>query len=209
MHFTEDWFSNNIELWKKTLMKLKHKPLKVLEVGTFEGRSAIWLLENILLHPDSKIYCVDHWKHASEKNDKVYQTFLENIKPYKDKVVIMKGYSNMMLRNLKQVQFDFVYIDASKHSANVLEDAVLSFPVLKPDGILVFDDYTHNKEHDASCPRPAIDSFMNIYASQIQVLHTKWQVVIKKRKVPMKKKPCYSEFFDEPKTVPKIYSKLD
>ena len=201
MHFTSDWFSNNLPIWEKHLKTLKDKPLKMLEIGTFEGRSAIWLLENVLTHRDSKIYCVDHWKN----NETAYKTFLNNTKKYKDKVTVLKGYSKDMLRNLKHVQFDFIYIDASKHSQNVLEDAVLSFDLLKPDGLMIFDDYTHNKEHDVNCPRPAIDAFMNVYATQIKVLLTRWQVVLKKRKTPLPKKPCYSEFYKEPERTPKIY----
>ena len=205
MHFTEDWFSNNIELWKKQLFKLKKKPINILEIGTFEGRSAIWLLKNILLHADSRLFCVDHWLYKGEHNDNVYKTFVKNIEPYKDKVHILKGYSQKMLRTLNKPQFDFVYIDANRHSQNVLEDAVLSFPLMKPDAILIFDDYTHNKEHDINCPRPGIDAFLNMYANEISVLHTKWQVVIKKRQQPLKRKPCYSELFAEPVETPIIY----
>lgn len=209
MLFTEDWFSNNIPLWKKYLSKLKNKPLKFLEIGTFEGRSAIWLLQNILTHPESELYVVDHWKYKGENNKNVYDTFKKNIEPYKHKVHILKGYSRSMLRNMKHPQFDFVYIDANRHSQNVLEDAVLSFPLLKPNGIMIMDDYTHNKEHTIDCPRPGIDAFMNMYANDIKVLYTKWQVILKKRKIPLKRRACYSELFLEPKIAPAIYKDIN
>lgn len=209
VQFTEDWFTNNVELWKKHLSKLRKKKLTVLEIGCFEGRSAIWLLENILLHPKSKIYCIDHWMHSGEHNKQVYQTFLKNIEPYKNKVEIIKGYSGDSLRKITQSLFDFVYIDGNKHSQNVIEDAVLSFPLIKPNGIMILDDYTHNKEHDINCPRPGIDAFMNLYANEIQVLHTRWQVVLKKRKNPLKRRACYSEFYREPERIPIIYKNIN
>lgn len=191
--FTQDWFSNNIPLWKKQLSHLKGKPLSFLEVGTFEGRSALWLLENVLTHKDSRLYCVDVWKSST-----LYKRFQKNIEAHKDKVVVLKGLSSVMLRGIKKEMFDFVYIDASKHSQNVMEEAVLSFPLLKPGGLLVFDDYTHNKEHDYNCPRPGIDAFMNVYATEIKVLVTRWQVIAQKRKVPLKRRYCFSEFYREP-----------
>jgi predicted O-methyltransferase YrrM len=200
MLFTEDWFSNNIPVWSKELSHLKHKKINILEIGTYEGRSAIWMLENILTHPDSKIYCVDIWS-----TKKIYKTFLKNIEPWKHKVIILKGYSNKLVRNLNCDKLDFIYIDGSHHSQNVLEDAVLSFPLLKKNGLLIFDDYTHNKEHDINCPKPGIDAFINIYANQLQVLQSKWQVIIKKRSIPIKNRPCYSEHFKEPNTIPQVY----
>ena len=47
--FTTDWFTNRIPLWEKILAPLKGKQgIHYLEIGVFEGRSAIWMLENIL-----------------------------------------------------------------------------------------------------------------------------------------------------------------
>lgn len=207
--FTEDWFSSNIPTWTRVLSKLKNKPVSFLEIGTFEGRSAVWVLENILTHPDSKLYVVDHWLAKGKHNQGPFQTFKDNIEPYKSKVHILKGFSRDMLRNLKHAMFDFVYLDASKHSQNVLEDAVLAYPLLKPNGIMIFDDYTYNKEHDVSCPRHAIDAFINIYVEEIQVLQTRWQVIIKKRTKPLPRRPCYSEFFTDPKTTPEEYKHIN
>lgn len=38
-------------------------------------------------------------------------------------------------------RFDLVYIDGSHYSHDVLSDAVLSFPLLKVGGHMLFDDY--------------------------------------------------------------------
>jgi hypothetical protein len=49
MHFSQDWFSQHIPIWTRLLHEFKGKAgLRVLEIGTFEGRSTCWLLENIV-----------------------------------------------------------------------------------------------------------------------------------------------------------------
>lgn len=189
--FTKDWFTNNIPLWNNELTKYNTRPTKFLEVGSYEGRSAVWALENILSHPKSKIFCVDTFEHGT------YKTFKHNTQYFTDKVTILKGKSRDMLKDpriLKEA-FDIIYIDADRHSQNVLEDGVLCFALLKPGGLMIFDDYTSNKEHDNRCPKQAIDAFMDIYATDIRVLHTRWQVIIQKRVKPLPRKPCKSEFY--------------
>lgn len=193
-HFTSDWFSNNIPLWKRELTRFNTKPIKFLEVGTWEGRSAIWALENVLSHPKSHITCVDTFEEPG-----TLKTFKQNITAFKDKVTILKGKSQDMLKTPGILEdkgkFDIIYIDADHHSKHRIEDAILCFPLLKPGGLMIFDDYTNNKAHDKRCPKPGIDAFLDIYADDLRVLHTKWQVIIQKRIRPYPKKPCRSEFY--------------
>ncbi len=203
----EDWFSSRKGLFTKYLDKYNSKKINVLEIGVFEGRSSLWFLNNILKHKDSKIYCVDTWKYGSKKYQDVYSNFKENMEPFKDKVVILRGKSSEMIKRLTDEKFDFIYIDGDHHSKSVLEDAVLYYRHLKPGGLMIFDDYTHNKDHDVNCPRPGIDAFLNIYSNEIKVLYLGWVVIVKKRVKALEIRPCYSEFYKEPKTVPEIYTK--
>lgn len=196
-HFTSDWFSNNISLWKKELSKYRMKPVKFLEVGTYEGRSAIWALNNILTHPRSHMTCIDTFEVPG-----TFSTLKKNIQRdpnIKDKVTIMKGKSQDMLKTpwilANTGKFDIIYIDADHHSKHRLEDAVLCFPLLKPGGLMIFDDYTNNKTHDKNCPKPGIDAFLDNYADELRVLHTNWQVIVQKRIKPLSTRPCRSEFY--------------
>jgi len=207
MTFSIDWFSNNIHLWEKHLKKFQDKPVHFLEIGTFEGKSALWLLENILTHPKSHLTCIDNFSIKTKDGQDAYKRLTKNLLPFKSKVTILKGDSQEELRKLPQNKFDFVYIDGDRHSQNVLEDAVLAFPCVKPNGVMIFDDYTHNKEHDINCPRLGVDAFLNIYANDIKVLFSKWQVVLMKCKQPVKRRPCYSEFYDEPSHTPWWWNK--
>jgi predicted O-methyltransferase YrrM len=196
--YSVDWFSNNIPTWKKLLARFKGKEVNALEIGSYEGMSASWLLDNILTHPKAKITCIDNFtqKDAKTKKD-VLETFQANMRRYGKKCKLLKGDSSVMLKlpAVTSQQYDIIYIDSDHHSRHVMEDAVLCFALLKPGGILIFDDNTDNKEHDNRCPKPAITSFTMAYANEIKVLHSKWQVAIMKRARPLRKTPCYSEFY--------------
>lgn len=199
MEFTRDWFSNNIAVWSKVLRGMVGRAdLKALEIGSYEGRSATWLLQNVLTHPGAHITCVDNFDVRDSAG--VHRRFLSNLSRFRSKYKLLKGASGEMLKlpSVLRQRFDIIYIDANHHSRHVMEDAVLAFALLKPGGIMILDDYTDNKEHDNNCPKPAINAFLIAYANEIQVLHVGWQVILKRRRTPLGKKLCFSEYFREP-----------
>src|SRR5437868_2701075 len=60
LKFHTDWFDVHIPIWEKCLGSMSGKAdLRFLEVGSFEGRSACWLLQNILTHDSARLTCVD------------------------------------------------------------------------------------------------------------------------------------------------------
>jgi predicted O-methyltransferase YrrM len=202
-NFTEDWFSNNIPRWEKHLKKLiqkgKKEPLNALELGSFEGRSAIWTVENVLVHPNSTITCIDSYSTVGTKRQQslAQQRFLKNTQAFGKKVQLIVSDTRSALKSptLLQKQFDFIYIDASRHSKNVLEDAILALPLLKVGGYMVFDDYTSSKDHDYVCPKKGIDAFLDIFHDELKVENTSWQVILRKKQPKRAAKPCHSELF--------------
>jgi predicted O-methyltransferase YrrM len=193
--FTSDWFLTNQPSWDIHLEEFKHKPnLNFLEIGSYEGRSTIWLLENVLTDPTSKITCIDLFDGTLEDNNMendpnlnldYESTFYSNIKSFKDKVKVLKGWSHELLRNLPlDEKFDFAYIDGGHTAYGTLTDAVLIDPLIKPGGLIIFDDYGWK---DPSVPEPqnspelAIDSFCYIFEKQYEVIHQGWQVIIRKK----------------------------
>lgn len=205
--FSKDWFSNNIPRWQQYLKKLikkgKDTPLLALEIGSFEGRSAVWTLENILVHPDSKIICIENFKDVpSRKRHSTKQRFHHNTTAFfGDKVMLIEEEPRNALKSpdILSKKFDFIYIDASRHSKHVLEDAILSLPLLKIGGYIVFDDYTSSKEHDYSCPKKGIDTFLDIFHDELKVENTSWQVIARKKPLSRKLKACQSELFSRVK----------
>ncbi|CAI2176953.1 7768_t:CDS:1 [Funneliformis geosporum] len=183
--FTTEWFTLHIPRWDKTLKDLKSKKINVLEIGIFEGRSTIWILEELFKNPESKLISIDTFERIFADNDNE-TTFRENIKESgkANQIEILKDYSFNVLVKLnyeKKMKFDFIYIDGSHVSCDVLSDAVLSWNLLREGGIMIFDDYEWDYfEEETNNPRIAIDSFLRCYQTQIEIIYKRYQVAIRK-----------------------------
>lgn len=89
-------------------------------MGTFEGRSAIWLLQNILTDPKSSITCVDVFDERLE----LFFDHNMRVLGLTGKVVKLKGKSQDVLRKMPRGGvFDFAYIDACHLATCTLTDA--------------------------------------------------------------------------------------
>lgn len=191
LEFTFDWFSGNIARWRELLGNLVGRPnLRFLEIGSFEGRVTVWLLENVLTHHGSTIDCVDSFGGSPELDamgvnwQAVEQRFHSNIRVMgsQAKVRLLKGRSQQILRRLESDSYDFVYVDRSHKAPDVLEDAVLAFALLKPGGMMIFDDYGWDAAPtELERPRLAIDCFLLLYQGKYQLVSQEYQVVIQKR----------------------------
>ena len=186
--FTVDWFSYNIQIWTHYLNELKDKPnLRFLEIGSFQGRSTVWLLENILTSDSSAITCIDtfegsieHTQHFQNDIKNLFDIFYHNISKFKNKVNIIKNKSQDALKKINE-QYDFIYIDGDHKASSVIEDAILSFSLLKKGGIMIFDDYLwFQMKKFIDNPKVAIDAFLEIYADKITILYKNHQVIIEK-----------------------------
>ncbi|HEY3166008.1 MAG TPA: class I SAM-dependent methyltransferase [Candidatus Binatia bacterium] len=183
--FTFDGVSTNAKIWSTYLREFSGKPnVAALEIGSYEGRSALWFLANILTHDTSSITCVDLF------GEDIDSTFNDNVKAsgFAHKLTKLKGDSKVVVRNLKN-NFDFVYIDGSHIAKDVLIDAVLAWDLLKPGGIMIFDDYgfvraPSDNQSQALVPKPAIDAFLLAFHHHIDVLHQDYQVIVKKKVQP-------------------------
>lgn len=77
--------------------------------------------------------------------------------------------------------FDFIYVDGSHLAKDVLTDAVMCWPLLKPSGVIAFDDYEwegHRPPHDR--PQAGIDAFESVFKPQLALLRTGWRRMWKK-----------------------------
>ena len=64
--FTSDWTGALRNIWPAHVLPLldRQRPVNWLELGSYEGRSALWTIENMFLNPDSRVTCVDGWGAA-------------------------------------------------------------------------------------------------------------------------------------------------
>ena len=187
--FSFDWVSPHTSKWEKDLQHFKGKPgIRALEIGCFEGQSACWFLDNILTHPTSRLVCVDPFAVPMTTVLLRYfeGRFDENIAASGagDRVTKLIGPSQIVLRTLQPMQFDFVYVDGSHKVGDVLQDAVLAWTVLRPGGIAMFDDYALVDDVSeglmARAPGRALDAFMTILGSSATLQRRDWQLVLQK-----------------------------
>jgi predicted O-methyltransferase YrrM len=79
--FTKDWFNWAPEVWTQLTPMLPERK-SFLEIGSFEGRSSIWIIEN-MMNPGDWIDCVDTWEggeeHFEEDMGSVEKRFKYNV----------------------------------------------------------------------------------------------------------------------------------
>lgn len=184
--FTVDWFSACIPAWTELLSPMPDIG-KILEVGSYEGRSAVWLIENAF-KPGGKgeLFCIDNWKGGIEHHgvdmSAVEERFARNIATARSRcrsdvtVRVFKGASSNLLASLiangHDLSFDVIHIDGSHQCPDVLSDVVLSFQLCRVGGLIICDDYgwsqePHGSEDLLDQPKLAIDSFVNCYRRKL------------------------------------------
>lgn len=190
--FTVDWLTHNLREWENVLTPLKDAPARVLEIGSFEGRSAVFFLEFLA---QSAVTCIDTFEGGEEHRvpgrpfgamSDVEARFDANIAHYGDRVRKLKGHSHDVLSRLvsEAARFDVIYVDGDHHAASALLDARLAWKLLEPGGIMILDDYGWKPElPDSQRPRLGIDEFLFSIAGEFDVAHQGYQVIVKKRAI--------------------------
>jgi len=177
--FTSDWFSHNIPAWSSFFGAMvwdNSVPKTVVEIGAYEGRASLWLLENLLQNDKSRLHCVDVFAGA-EQPDSYWQRFKANVldSEHRSKVAVHTKTSFAFLNRYVADggQADFIYVDGSHRAADVLEDLILSFRALKPGGLIICDDYLGGSgQHELTLgsPKIAVDAFTTIFRDRIEII---------------------------------------
>jgi predicted O-methyltransferase YrrM len=76
--------------------------------------------------------------------------------------------------------FNLVYLDADHEAKAVITQASLVWPMLRKGGILVFDDYGWQAPQGKQGPAVGVNAFLTMFAGDYNLLHTGWQVIIRK-----------------------------
>lgn len=184
--FTNSWFLQTAKSsWDILIPSIK--PKKILEVGSYEGASTCYLIDLLASESeDLEIHAIDTWEGGHDHNGidmtSVKDKFDNNTKlaigSKKVDLKIHKGTSDIELSRLLSTgfknYFDFIYIDGSHQTEDVLTDAVLGFKLLKPQGVMAFDDYLWREISDRgfveNAPKLAIDAFININFSKLEII---------------------------------------
>lgn len=188
--FSIDWFSMRIPFWKSIIDA--QQPTKILEIGSYEGRSTSYIIETCSQYSPIHVYCIDTWQGSDEHkvqsidNTFLFDRFKHNANTAIEranndvKLYVAPGTSLIELARLNTMDeyigyFDLVYIDGSHYASDVMVDACLTYPLLREGGVMIFDDYTwdtssleENIRHDPLIhPRFGADSFFAVYADKM------------------------------------------
>ena len=182
-----NWFDGQRYNFENHLLHLAGEPnLKFLQIGVYTGDASIWLCENILTDETSFLYDIDTWTGSDEKEHE-HIDFNKVLEYYKERIAALKSTvwlrmtSDEYFKQNKTIDFDFIYIDGDHTAEQVAKDAKNAWLLLKPGGIMAFDDYLWGQDMPSELtPKPAIDNFLSEYAGRYWLLSQDYQVWIQK-----------------------------
>jgi len=187
LKISTDWFSGKIPfwLWAFDEFSLRNKrDLKALEIGSWEGFSAHFLLDQL---PTAHLTCVDTWSWpghdeiAGTSTKVVEENFDFNMSSFNTRLKKFRGTSIEYFARHNEGEFDFIYVDGGHHVDDVLIDALKCFQMLKNGGIIIFDDY-HWKDSSGVMENTAaaINSFLKLKKNKYSIERIYSQLILRK-----------------------------
>jgi predicted O-methyltransferase YrrM len=184
--YTTRWFDGHVEDWMWILRseRLVGRPVRVLEIGSWEGRSAVFVLRYL---PLADLTAVDTWEgsieHAGDPRlARIEQLFDANVARFGTRLTKVKSTSAEFFRNHGQSPgFDFIHVDGSHEADDVMADATSGFALLNPGGVMILDDYLWERGADPrTAPASAINRFLRDHRGRYRLLSVTTQVALRK-----------------------------
>lgn len=183
--FTQDWAENRIA-WPSTLQHLHKQGGWVVEVGSFEGASALWLCD--WLGPRGRVFCVDDFSGAGQPWSgqvamrSVRERFYANTHWARrsGRLRICERPSSEALPMLLAEHgavFDAAHIDGSHDPAVALDDAHNALRLLRVGGLLLLDDYSAESYPELHA---AFATFAASEADRVEVVHAGYQLHLRR-----------------------------
>ena len=186
-----DSFSLNVFIWSKFFADkdLLNKKINYLEIGCFEGRSSVFVLEKL---QNAQCFFVDPFQEYKEmtestnqKNfDAIYENFLFNVSKFPNRYHIYKETSDRFFDKLDtDKKFNLIYVDGSHLNDDVYRDALHSYEHLENSGYIIFDDFFWswfpNKKDN---PFFGICRFLIEFKKNLEICYVGDQLILKKSK---------------------------
>ncbi|NJQ03071.1 class I SAM-dependent methyltransferase [Streptomyces zingiberis] len=187
--FSSDWTTSHFPVWTDVLGAYRHRPVRVLEIGSWEGRSALFFLHFLA---ESSLTCVDTFEGSVEHHENaslapsvgdVERRFDANTAGFAHRLEKIRGTSGSVLPllGIAARRFEVVYVDGSHHAADVYRDAALAWSLVDPGGLVIFDDYDWNlMETESERPRLGIETFLRTVPGRFREIHRDYQLIVEK-----------------------------
>jgi predicted O-methyltransferase YrrM len=185
---TTDWTSGHFSTWRRMLSPLRDQPLRILEIGSWEGRSALFFLN---FFPNATIVCVDTFVGSNEEMHKqllkrelaIERHFDRNLSGHGRRVEKIKSRSAPALEHMTAEgrEFDLIYIDGDHTYDGVMSDSLGAWGLVAAGGIIIWDDYRYGDSlAPEDRPKEAIDAFLRDRAGEFRLLAIGYQIAIER-----------------------------
>jgi predicted O-methyltransferase YrrM len=189
--FSTDWTSYHFAVWNRVFTPLRDEQIRILEIGSWEGRSTIFFLN---FFRRSTIACIDTFVgntrerayrtgRMADQKSSIEQRYDRNVARFSARIEKIKSESQPALEHLEAQdrKFDLAYIDGSHMRDDVTADSVGVWRLLASGGIIIWDDYVFGLDlPPEEQPKPAIDSFMREQEGRYRLLAKTKQVIIER-----------------------------
>lgn len=187
-----EWFTIRVSNWFEWLAPLRRQTSVIaVEIGSFEGLSACFLLWYVFDQADGELICIDpfaKWPRMPAGADNYESRFDANTALFDKRRVVRKVTSTShpgllgLLAEGYEGRVDFIYVDGSHNGLDTVIDGALAWKLLRAGGLMVFDDYWWSpKLPRTQRPEAAIDAFLSIVRDEAKVIHRGRQVALRKR----------------------------
>jgi predicted O-methyltransferase YrrM len=163
-------------VWSTLFSDIRDTTTRVLEIGSKEGRSALFWLE---FFAGAHLTCVDLFPEEDGGR------FDRNLAAHGPRLRKIVGTSIKALGSLREENavFDFIYVDGSHQRDDVMIDCLGAWRLLRVGGVMLMDDYTWKPDNpDAERVAPAVDTFL--------AWHGDAEVILKSHQVAVRKRPA-------------------
>ena len=201
--FSHDFFAANVETWNRWFAEhITRAPIQILEIGSWQGGSATWLLDRVIGPRGGHLTCVDTFEGSSEHAG--LRSALERAAPplgdgsspwpierlfdaniartgKAGAVTKIRGTSQDVLRRMVDNRFDLIYVDGAHEAGMVIQDAVLAWSLLDAGGFLLFDDVLFTfPDRPAQDTARAVDFFVGVFGKELTVIERGRQLLLRR-----------------------------
>jgi predicted O-methyltransferase YrrM len=181
----------NIDRWKTLFPLVESKAPRVLEIGSWEGRSAVFLLTE-LCKTEGEIVCIDHFDlMRTQAGRDRYSKIKHNIALAGGRASIKDKFSvpalmEILIKEISAAEpgFDWIYVDGSHEADDTFLDGELAWRLARKGAVVIFDDYGWDTQPNESRhhPKRGIDAFLILHEGEYRRLswEGEYQIILQK-----------------------------